>query len=127
MKSAKWAWLTLLLAGTVLAGQVYKWKDADGRIHYSDTPPPAGGKVTQMPMHASEQPVSAIAHGHWRDAVPRLRSGDLCAHGAGGGSALARVPDLAAILWRAIADLYRGEPDARWGGQTVLGLARQVA
>lgn len=60
MKSAKWAWLTLLLAGTVLAGQVYKWKDADGRIHYSDTPPPAGGKVTQMPMHASEQPVSAI-------------------------------------------------------------------
>lgn len=61
MKSMKWVLLSMLMAGVAAAGQVYKWKDADGRVHYSDTPPPVGGKVTQMPMHASEQPVSAVA------------------------------------------------------------------
>lgn len=25
-------------------GQTYKWKDADGKIHYSDQPPPPGAK-----------------------------------------------------------------------------------
>ncbi len=26
------------------AAQTYKWKDADGKMHYSDQPPPAGAK-----------------------------------------------------------------------------------
>ena len=42
-----------------MAGAVYKWKDADGRVIYSDTPPPAG--TSSLPIRASEQPVSAIA------------------------------------------------------------------
>lgn len=33
----------MLLPGVALATDVYKWKDADGKIRYSDTPPP--GKV----------------------------------------------------------------------------------
>ncbi len=62
MKLAKWSWLILwVVCGTVLAGQLYKWKDAEGRVHYSDTPPPAGGQVTQMPIRAGDQPVSAVA------------------------------------------------------------------
>ena len=35
--------LLVLVAGTAAAqNQMYKWKDAAGVIHYSDTPPPAG-------------------------------------------------------------------------------------
>lgn len=58
MKSMKWILLCSLLAGTAVAGAVYKWKDADGRIIYSDTPPPAG--ASSLPIRASEQPVSSI-------------------------------------------------------------------
>ena len=34
------AWLTT----TSVVAQTYKWKDADGKIHYSDQPPPANAK-----------------------------------------------------------------------------------
>ena len=34
--------LAALLAGTVLAAPIYKWQDAEGRIHYEDTRPPEG-------------------------------------------------------------------------------------
>lgn len=33
--------ITALLATTVQAQQVYKWKDAKGVLHYTQTPPPA--------------------------------------------------------------------------------------
>ncbi len=32
--------LNALLSGTALAAKFYKWKDADGVMHYSSTPPP---------------------------------------------------------------------------------------
>ncbi len=53
--------LAALLAGGAVAAQVYKWKDADGKMHYSDTPPPAGAKVTPLSMRAGDQPVSSVA------------------------------------------------------------------
>ena len=31
----------LLAVGTAAAQQVYKWRDADGKLHFSDTSPPA--------------------------------------------------------------------------------------
>ena len=34
------AWLTT----TSVVAETYKWKDADGKIHYSDQPPPANAK-----------------------------------------------------------------------------------
>ena len=43
-------WLLMALIGgvwfaaTPAAAQTYKWKDADGKIHYSDQPPPANAK-----------------------------------------------------------------------------------
>jgi len=41
--------LALLLAVCPLAfGQAYKWKDAQGVTHYSDSPPPAGTKVEKI-------------------------------------------------------------------------------
>jgi len=42
--------LALLFAGTVAdAATVYKWKDADGNLHFSDKPPPDGtAETTQI-------------------------------------------------------------------------------
>lgn len=42
--------LALLCAGTVVdAATVYKWKDADGKLHFSDKPPPDGtAETTQI-------------------------------------------------------------------------------
>lgn len=62
MKTTKWFLTFLLFAGVAVAGPVYKWKDADGRVYYSDTPPPPGSKVTLLPLQSGEQaapPVSA--------------------------------------------------------------------
>jgi hypothetical protein len=41
--------VALLMAVCPLAfGQAYKWKDAQGVTHYSDSPPPAGTKVEKI-------------------------------------------------------------------------------
>lgn len=41
--------LALLVTVCPLAfGQAYKWKDAQGVTHYSDSPPPAGTKVEKI-------------------------------------------------------------------------------
>jgi hypothetical protein len=39
--------IVLLVAATGLHAQTYKWKDASGRIQYSDSPPPPGAKEVQ--------------------------------------------------------------------------------
>lgn len=45
-----WILLALLLAWPAYAG-VYKWTDAQGRIQYSDTPPPTA-KSTQLKLQS---------------------------------------------------------------------------
>ena len=37
----------LLIAAPVLAQQMYRWTDAEGRVHYSDQPPPKDAKNIQ--------------------------------------------------------------------------------
>lgn len=51
------AWLVSAPAGA----QTYKWTDADGKIHYSDQPPPANAKeqVTVKPRKPSAPTTSA--------------------------------------------------------------------
>ncbi len=39
--------LLVLLAGSAQAATLYKWVDADGRVHYTDQPPAPGAKVTE--------------------------------------------------------------------------------
>ena len=34
--------LMLIVVATAASAQAYKWKDASGTVHYSDTPPPTG-------------------------------------------------------------------------------------
>lgn len=55
MKATKWFLTFLVFAGVAVAGPVYKWKDAEGRVYYSDTPPPPGSKVTLLPLQSGEQ------------------------------------------------------------------------
>ncbi|MGB9429267.1 MAG: DUF4124 domain-containing protein [Gammaproteobacteria bacterium] len=55
----KWACLAMLLAGAGLcavaqADQVYRWVDAQGNVHYSQTPPP--GAVTKAKLVDVEPP-----------------------------------------------------------------------
>jgi len=43
-----------LLLASPAGAQVYSWRDASGKIHYSDTPPPGGSqarRVTGAPLH----------------------------------------------------------------------------
>jgi hypothetical protein len=40
--------LTLLLIAPLVSAQVYKWKDASGTVHYSQTPPVEGTKFKEM-------------------------------------------------------------------------------
>ncbi len=40
--------LTLLLMTPLVSAQIYKWKDASGTVHYSQTPPPNSGTRFQQ-------------------------------------------------------------------------------
>ena len=40
--------LVLLAAVATVSAQTYKWKDANGTVQYSDTPPPAGARDVQQ-------------------------------------------------------------------------------
>lgn len=42
--------LSLLLGvGLAKAGDIYRWTDADGRVHYGDQPPPQGAQKVDAP------------------------------------------------------------------------------
>ena len=62
-----WLLLALLggawLATTSVVAQTYKWKDADGKIHYSDQPPPANAKeeTTVKPRKSATAATAAPA------------------------------------------------------------------
>jgi hypothetical protein len=71
--------LLLILAAAVpfASAQAYKWKDAAGRVQYSDTPPPPGAKEVQQlrktPPAASGNTSSAAKSIGERDADFRKR------------------------------------------------------
>ncbi|RUL71419.1 DUF4124 domain-containing protein [Dyella choica] len=44
--------LALLLIAPLACAQVYKWTDAHGTVHYSETPPPTGTKYSQVSVNA---------------------------------------------------------------------------
>jgi len=43
MKTA-WLMMLCLAAGMAQAGEMFRWVDADGKVHYTDQPPPASAK-----------------------------------------------------------------------------------
>jgi len=48
--------LVLLVISSMTWAQTYKWRDATGRIQYSDTPPPPGAKDVQQLRRTSPAP-----------------------------------------------------------------------
>jgi Domain of unknown function (DUF4124) len=90
------ALLVGICAAQSVAAEIYKWKDKDGTVRYSDMPPPAGtkdkstigrktvkptGQAPLSPVQTNEKPVVA-------------------ANPAGGASEKPNLPDVAAELRR---------------------------
>jgi hypothetical protein len=53
--------LVLLLLAPAVAAQVYKWTDAHGTVHYSETPPPQGTSFKRITTTGAEQPGPAAS------------------------------------------------------------------
>jgi cytoskeletal protein RodZ len=52
--------LALLLVAPLVSAQVYKWTDAQGTVHYSETPPPSGTKYNRVEVNTgSDAPAEA--------------------------------------------------------------------
>ncbi|HET6430928.1 DUF4124 domain-containing protein [Dyella sp.] len=49
----------LLLATSGVSAQAYKWTDAQGTVHYSESAPPAGTKYTRITTTGSVDPIAA--------------------------------------------------------------------
>ncbi len=54
MKGALHVILGLLMVPVLAQAQVYKWVGPDGKLNYSDSPPPAGAKSVQTPRLDSD-------------------------------------------------------------------------
>lgn len=53
--------VALLLLAPLATAQVYKWTDAGGTVHYSETPPPQGTKFSKVTTTGTVQPLAAPA------------------------------------------------------------------
>jgi hypothetical protein len=51
--------LALLLVAPLVSAQVYKWVDAKGTTHFSETPPSAGTKYSQVNIASSDAEAAA--------------------------------------------------------------------
>ena len=51
--------VALLLLAPLATAQVYKWKDAGGTVHYSQSPPAQGTKYLQVKTTGPVQPTAA--------------------------------------------------------------------
>ena len=51
--------VALLLLAPLANAQVYKWTDANGTVHYSETPPVEGTKFNKVKTNGSVEPLAA--------------------------------------------------------------------
>lgn len=58
MKRRFWLFL-LLLAASVAQAELYRWVDADGKVHYSDQPPPSSAKQVEQRKSTTSKPGEA--------------------------------------------------------------------
>jgi uncharacterized protein (DUF2126 family) len=66
--------LVLLLVAPLVSAQVYKWVDAKGTTHFSETPPPAGTKYSQVNVAASDGDAASSSSASAPAAVPNTSS-----------------------------------------------------
>jgi hypothetical protein len=50
--------VALLLVAPLACAQVFKWTDAHGTVHYSQTPPPTGTRYSRVTVSGSVEPVA---------------------------------------------------------------------
>ncbi len=62
--------LALLTAACPAGAGLYKWIDADGKVHYSDQPPPDGAKQQEIKTPKSAAPASVPANATPGAAAP---------------------------------------------------------
>ncbi|NQD36210.1 DUF4124 domain-containing protein [Permianibacter sp. IMCC34836] len=56
------------------AGQMYRWVDKDGKVHYSDQPPPADAKQTaQMATPVASEPQEGSSNETAAERAERMR------------------------------------------------------
>ena len=62
--------IAIFLATATVAAQVFKWIDKDGKVNFSDTPPPAEAvkgeakKLTVLPAATAPAPAPEIGRAH---------------------------------------------------------------
>lgn len=68
-------WILLLLALPLGASaELYRWVDAQGRVHYSDSPPPANATSTKtLNTPAPASPAPAAAPKSWQEKEMEFR------------------------------------------------------
>ena len=69
--------LVLLLVAPLVSAQVYKWVDAKGTTHFSETPPPVGTKYSQVNVAVSDGDAasSSSTSAPATDSAPNTSSG----------------------------------------------------
>ncbi|HEY9199684.1 MAG TPA: DUF4124 domain-containing protein [Gammaproteobacteria bacterium] len=50
--------LCACLLGAVASAEVYKWTDAEGRVHFGDRPPQGQSETVQMPGPSADSPAA---------------------------------------------------------------------
>ena len=68
--------LAILLATATVAAQVYKWVDKDGKVQYTDTPPPASATKTEARKIDTAPPVAAKAGAPTKSLQDRAKDFD---------------------------------------------------
>lgn len=69
--------LAILLATATVAAQVYKWVDKDGKVQYSDSPPPASaGKTEPKKMETAPATTAAPANAPGKSLQERAKDYD---------------------------------------------------
>lgn len=64
--------VVLLLLAPLAFAQVYKWTDAAGTVHYSESPPAAGAKYQQIKTNGSVEPLAALSSKDSKDSNPDI-------------------------------------------------------
>ena len=72
IRIAVW-WLSLFTATAASAGEVYKWKDADGRVHFGDKPVGTRAESVELrPSHSAPPGVGPELEAARRERTARL-------------------------------------------------------
>jgi cytoskeletal protein RodZ len=66
--------LVLLLVAPLASAQVYKWTDAQGTTHYSETPPATGTKYSQVTVSGADVPAASSSSGSSTSSAPASSS-----------------------------------------------------